>query len=80
MNIKIWNIHYNVEKYYILCGLNVPEKLKVSHWKLGSDLHGAELQERDMTLSEEVLGVLIWTQCLRLHVVLQVVPTEKKRG
>lgn len=44
---------------HILCGLNVPEELKVSHGELGSDLHGAELQQRDLTLSEEVLGVLI---------------------
>lgn len=44
---------------YILCGLNVPEKLKVPHGELGSDFHGAELQQRDLTLSEEILGILV---------------------
>lgn len=58
MNINIL-INRNVEKYNILCGLNVPEELKVSHGELSSDLHGAELQQRDLTLSEEVLGVLV---------------------
>lgn len=44
---------------YILCGLDVPEQLKVSHGELRGDLHGAELQQRDLTLSEEILGVLV---------------------
>lgn len=49
----------NVKKCYVLCGLYVPEELKVSHGELSSHLHGAELQQRDLTLSEEVLGVLV---------------------
>lgn len=44
---------------YILCGLDIPEELKVSHGELGSDLHGAELQQRDLTLSEKILSVLV---------------------
>ncbi len=43
----------------ILCGFDVPEELKVSHGELGGDLHGAELQQRDLTLSEEILGVFV---------------------
>lgn len=44
---------------YILCGLDVPEELKVSHGELGSDLHGAKLQQSDLTLPEEILGILV---------------------
>lgn len=44
---------------YTLCGLDVPEELEVSHGELGCDLHGAELQQRDLTLSEEILSVLV---------------------
>lgn len=55
---------------YILCGLDVPEELKVSHGELGSDLHGAKLQQSDLTLPEEILGILVWTQRLCLHIVL----------
>lgn len=44
---------------YILCGLDVPEEFKVSHGELGSNLHGAELQQRYLTLSEEILGILV---------------------
>ena len=46
-------------KKYILCGLDISEELKVSHGELGSDLHGAELQQRDLTLSEKILSVLV---------------------
>lgn len=48
-----------VLKNVLLCGFDVPEELKVSHGELGSNLHGAELQQRDLTLSEEILGVLV---------------------
>jgi len=44
---------------YVLSGLDIPKELKVSHGELGSDLHGAELQQRDLTLPEEVLSVLV---------------------
>lgn len=44
---------------YILCGLDVPEELKVSHGELGSDLHGTELQQSDLTLSEEILCIIV---------------------
>lgn len=65
---------------HILCGLDVPEQLKVSHGELGSNLHGAELQQRDLTLSQEILGILVRTQRLCLHIVLQVVPTGRTQG
>lgn len=60
-----------------LCGLDISEELKVSHGELSGHLHGAELQQRDLALSEEVLGILVWAQCLSLHVVFQVVPMGK---
>ena len=44
---------------FILCGFDVPEELKVSHGELGGNFHGAELQQRDLTLSEEVQGIVV---------------------
>lgn len=61
----------------VLCGLDVPEEFKVPHGELSGHLHCAELQQWDLTFSEQVLGVFIRTQRLRLHVVLQVVSTGK---
>lgn len=40
-------------------GLDGAEKFKRSHGELGGHLHGAELQQGDLTFSEEVLGILI---------------------
>ncbi len=59
---------------HILGGLDVTEQDKVSHGELRSHLHGAELQETDLTLPQELLSVFIRAKCLCLHVVLQVVP------
>lgn len=61
----------------LLGGLNVPEKLKVPHRELGGHLHGAELQKGDLTLSQQVLSVVVRAQRLRFHVVLQVVPANR---
>lgn len=72
---QVWN-----HKSDILRRLDVPEEVKVSHGELSRHLHGAELQQRDLTLPEEVLSVLVWTQRLRFHVVLQVVSAEEDHG
>lgn len=42
-----------------LGGLDVPEELEVPHGELGGHLHGAELQQGDLALSEEILSVLV---------------------
>lgn len=65
-------------KSHSLGGLDVPEELEVPHGELGGHLHGAELQQGDLTLSEEILSVLVRAQRLRLHVVLQVVPERQR--
>lgn len=62
-----------------LGGLDVPKEFKVPHRELGSHLHGAELQQGDLTLSQKVLSVVVRTQRLCLHVVLQVVPADRDR-
>lgn len=68
-------------KSSILRGLDVPEEFKVSHGELSCHFHGAELQQRDLTLPEEILSVLVRTQRLRFHIVLQVVSAgEENRG
>ena len=59
---------------HLLGGGDVPEELEVPHGELCRHLHCAELQQADLALPQEVLGIVIRAQGLRVHVVLQVVP------
>lgn len=63
----------------VLGGLDGAEELEGPHGELRSDLHRAELQQGDLALAQEVLGVLVRAQSLCLHVALQVVSNERAR-
>lgn len=74
-SVKVTEQH--VARLHSLGGLDVPEKFKVPHRELGGHLHGAELQQGDLTLSQKVLSVVVRAQRLRFHVILQVVPADR---
>lgn len=62
------------EVVHVLCGLDAAEELKVSHGELGGHLQGVELKQVHLALLQELLGVVVGAQSLRLCIVLQVVP------
>ena len=64
----------------VLGGLDVSEKLEVAHGELRGHLHGAELQQRDLALPQQLLCVLVRAKGFRLHVVFQVVPVTDKES
>ena len=48
-----------VEVVDVFGGLDVSKEVKVPHGELGGHLHGAQLQQGDLALSQELLGVLV---------------------
>lgn len=66
------------EIVHILSGLDVPEDAKVTHGQLGRHFQSAELEKTDLILSQQLLSNLIWAEGLGFHVVLQVVPDQRK--
>ena len=51
--------HQLEEVLHVLGGLDVAEEVEVAHGELGGQLHGAQLQQADLALAQQLLRILV---------------------
>lgn len=64
----------------VLSGLNLPEHLEVLQSQLPGNLRGVELQQRDLTLLQQLANHFIRDEGVRAVVVLQVVSMHTRQS